>query len=468
VPGLLPDGFRFGVAMAGFQNEGGFNGPGEPANNWARWEAEGRVEPSGVALDFWNRYDEHLGRAAAAGCDAVRLSVEWARCEPADGVFDDDAFARYRQILEACHAHGLTPLLTLHHFTHPAWLGEDFWTQREAPERFAAWAEVAVGTLADLCGAWVTLNEINVLALQSYSSGFFPPGRRLDIAASVRALDNLLAAHVLTYAVIHQHRPDAVVSTNNQSLTVYELDRLHTDLLLVRSEGINRYDVRPWLAERRRDFYATAVPPGAAERALRRLSAAAVPLDQAFPRAIEAIYASPHERCTDVNQIDYYNPLVSSHLRVPGHRTSGGRGWLPGRLLWDDPPYPAGLTYRCGLGADDGLAVWVVENGICNRVRRGRSWPRVDRWDRPRYLRANLAAVVDALDRGVPVTGYYHWTLADNYEWGSYEPRFGLYGVDRDRGVRWSELDAMGHDSAGAYRRIIEGLRAGDRSVLEK
>ena len=77
---------------------------------------------------------------------------------------------------------------------------------------------------------------------------------------------------------------------------------------------------------------------------------------------------------------------------------------------------------------------------------------------------------VAAVDAGVPVEGYWHWSLVDNYEWGSYEPRFGLHGIDRDRGehgMRWLETDAMGDDAAGAYRRIIAGLRAGDRSVLD-
>ena len=81
-----------------------------------------------------------------------------------------------------------------------------------------------------------------------------------------------------------------------------------------------------------------------------------------------------------------------------------------------------------------------------------------------------MAAVVDAIDGGVPVEGYWHWSLVDNYEWGSYEPRFGLHGVDRGRGGRggtWLETDAMGRDSAGAYRTIIAGLRVGDRTVLE-
>ena len=86
--GLVPPGLLFGVATSGFQIEGGFNGPGEPANNWRGWERSGRIEPSGVACDFWRHPEEALDRAASIGCDAFRLSVEWARIEPEDGVVD--------------------------------------------------------------------------------------------------------------------------------------------------------------------------------------------------------------------------------------------------------------------------------------------------------------------------------------------------------------------------------------------
>jgi beta-glucosidase/6-phospho-beta-glucosidase/beta-galactosidase len=110
--------------------------------------------------------------------------------------------------------------------------------------------------------------------------------------------------------------------------------------------------------------------------------------------------------------------------------------------------------------------VWVVENGMCHRVRNGRVYDRGDGLTRPRMLQEHLRALVGLVDRGLPVGAYYHWTLADNYEWGSYQPRFGLFGVDRERGTRILETDAHGDDSAGAYRRLIEGLRAGDRSVL--
>jgi 6-phospho-beta-galactosidase len=202
------------------------------------------------------------------------------------------------------------------------------------------------------------------------------------------------------------------------------------------------------------------------ERAVRRWTGSAIPLERALPRAVATIYESRSPRAMDVVQLDWYAATTASHLRLPGHKTAGGRSWQPARDLWDDPPDPTAMTRHLHAATEADLDIWVVENGLCNRVRNGRSYPRSDGWSRPRYLKAHLASIVNAVGSGVPVTSYYHWTLADNYEWGSYEPRFGLYGVDRERGVRWSERDSMGEDAAQTYRRLISGLREGDRSVL--
>ena len=203
----LPDGFRFGVATSGFQIEGGYNGPGQPANNWLDWERSGRVEPVGIALDFWNRYEEHLDRAVAAGCDAFRLSVEWARCEPAEGSSTTGAFDRYaghpRRLPRAGPgARRRPPPL------HPPPLARARLLARlDSPERFAAWAATAADRLGGRCRRWLTINEINGLALQTYFMGALPPGRRLAHGDFVRALDHLLAAHVLAYGAIHRRQP---------------------------------------------------------------------------------------------------------------------------------------------------------------------------------------------------------------------------------------------------------------------
>jgi beta-glucosidase len=472
------------VATAGYQIEGGFNGPGQPANNWVAWEQVGRVEPSGNAVGFFDRPEESLDRAVALGCDSFRLSVEWARVVPDIHVVDSAALAAYSRILQGCNERGLTPLLTLHHFTHPDWLGVEFWLRPDAPDRFRQWAELAVEAFAPHVRHWVTLNEINVLLVNSWLLGAFPPGRRLAFEDAAIAADNLLTAHVLAYQVIRRSRPDAVVTTNNACLSTYEHDRLLTDLLLARSAGVERNDLDDWLGDRRSEHDQLRPAPGPGEWLLRRAATATTSYGRrpgpgpgnrlgALPRrAVEAVYESPYERTLDAMALDYYDPLASRHFRLPGHRTAGGRSWLPARQLWDDPPDPPDLTRWLvdQHSLAPGLPLWVVENGLCNRVRHGRSYPRLDGWDRPQYLRRNIAAVMAAVDQRVPVAGYWHWSLMDNYEWGSYEPRFGLFGIDRHRGAHgttWLDTDALGDDAAGAYRRIIEGLRAGDRSVLE-
>ncbi len=462
----LPAGFRFGVATSAFQTEGGLNGPGEPANDWLDWERSGRVERSGVALSFWDRYEDHLDRAVAAGCDAFRLSVEWARCEPAEGVYDDTAFDRYRAILDACGERGLRPTVCLHHFTHPRWLGANFWLGLDSPQRFARWVANAVDRLAGGCGNWLTLNEINGYAVQAYVLGTLPPGKYLAFGDMVRALDHMLTAHVLAHAAIHRRQPDAVVSTDNHASSLYELDRMLLDVLVARSAGVNRDDLREWLAGRREEQHTALGGAGRADAPLQRMTRSILPLDQALPRAVVAVYDGPHELPLDLVSVNYYDPVAADHLRPPGHRTAGGRTWAPVGRQWDMAVHPEGMLAYLHLNAVPGLDIEVAENGLCNRVRRGRAWPRGDGWDRARSLRAHLRSVVAALDEGLPVTGYSHWTLADCYEWGSYEPRFGLYGVDRDWGCRWSDRDSMGGDAAGAYRRLAEGLRAGDRSVM--
>src|SRR5580704_17767687 len=134
---LLGEGFLVGVATSGFQIEGGFNGPDEPHNNWAGWEAMGRIERSGLACDFWRHPEEFLDRAAALGCNTFRLSVEWARLEPHPGRYDDAALEHYAEILSMCVARGLAPMVTLHHFSNPVWQGEEFWLRPGSPDVFA-------------------------------------------------------------------------------------------------------------------------------------------------------------------------------------------------------------------------------------------------------------------------------------------------------------------------------------------
>ena len=470
-PVTLPNEFLFGVATAGFQIEGGYNGPGQPSNNWAPWEREGRVEPSGDATGFFTDPFSQLDRAAAIGLNSFRLSIEWTRVEPTEGVIDHGAIDRYRSILAGIVERGMVPVVTTQHFTHPSWLGAQPWRHEEATSKLVGWIRRCVGELGDLCRTWVTINEPNILAINSFMTGIFPPGRLLDGTGLAETFDGLLAAHVAAYDAIHALQDDAIVTTNPYTFSLYELDQVATDLLCATELGVELSEVGSWLAERRRAHYellgtGSDGVTATLERALRRVTASQLPIADCLPRTRAALSSSTSSRHLDVIAVDHYAPIAATHLVLPGRSTSGGRWWQPGRALWDDAPDPALFVKVLEEAGQYERPVWILENGMCNRTRRGRALPRLDGLRRPAYLAAHLGAVVEVLQHGVDVGGYWHWTLIDNYEWGSYEPRFGLFGMDRARGHAVAELDAQGDDAAGAFRRIIDGLRRGDTSVV--
>lgn len=489
---LLGEGFLVGVATSGYQIEGGFNGTNEPHNNWAGWEAMGRIERSGIACDFWRHPEEALDRAAALGCNAFRLSVEWARLEPQPEAFDDAALERYAEILSMCVARGLAPMVTLHHFTNPVWQGEEFWLRPGSPDVFARHVRRVLPALVPYCRHWVTINEPNIVMLMGWVEGAAPPGRRMALSDAYCVLDNLLCAHVLAADAIAEVQPDAEVTMNTSSSSIYEHDRMLVDLLRLHETAIDPSDVDRYVDERRAVHDAAFPPQHAGEAWLRRFFAAVSPYGtdrapgnsgawaalrartrrQVPRRVVDLVGASPRPHAVDAVGFDWYDPVASHAMRLPGRRVpgGGGRDWSFGRALWDTVSNPAALGSWCRTEAAlrPGLPLWVVENGMATRRRDGRAEPREDGMDRPRYVREHLSAVADAVAAGVPVRAYLHWSLMDNYEWGSYEPRFGLFGLDRsDPGtVRWLDTDAAGADAAGEFSRALAGLRRGDRSDL--
>ncbi len=487
----MGEGFSIGVATAGYQIEGGYNGSGEPANNWYAWEQSGRVQRSGVACDFWAHPEEALDRAAAIGCNTFRLSVEWARLEPEPSRFDAAALDRYVEILEMCAARRLEPMITLHHFTHPAFLGDEFWLRPGSPDRFAGHVVRVLPALAPYCRRWVTVNEPNIVMVMGWIAGAHPPGRHAAFADAFCVLDNLLTAHVLAADAILAVQPEAQVTCNTYASSIYELDRLLVDVLLVRSAGIPPSDVDRYIDERRALHDAAFPPQHVGEFALRRAFAALSPFGTnkgagggdpwarlrsasrrpAPRRVLDVVEASPHRRSLGALGLDWYDPLASRAVQRPGRRTpSGTRDWSVVRPLWDTPADAEGMRTWCRTESalHPGLPLWVVENGMATRVVDGHSIPRADGWSRPRYLKEHFSALVTASEQ-TPITAYLHWSLVDNYEWGSYEPRFGIFGLDRDQEsgtVRWLDTDGSGLDAAGTFARLVEGIRSGDRSVV--
>lgn len=377
-------GMRSGAVLGGFENEGGYNQPGTPAHNWCWWEIEGRSPRRPASGGFWENWDASVAQAAAAGFQTVRVSVEWARCEPLDGQPDPDAVAAYCRLLDVCHEHGLQPAVTLHRFAHPAWMGVDFWLRPDSPERFCSWVEAAVEHFAGRTHQWVTIDQLNAVALFSYLSGRNPPGRRLDIGSTIRALDHLLTAHVLAYEAIKERQPHGIVVTGNRHLPVYELDRLLVDVLLGRSQGVARHDLHDWLADRRATSTAAAGSRrdgGRLARALRPLAHTAVPAEQALVRAVAAVYDSSCERPLDVLQVSAEAGDLFRSLPLPGKQRYV--------TWWSD--HGGQIERACLANRDAGVPLAVTDDvavGVTG-------------------LRRNLAEVESAVAAGVDVMAYF-------------------------------------------------------------
>ncbi len=189
----FPDGFVWGTATAAHQIEGG-----NVNNDWWAFEHDptsGCVDVSGDACDSYHRYTEDIALVASLGLGAYRFSLEWSRIEPEEGEFSRVALDHYRSMLETCHEHGITPVVTFHHFTHPRWLASaGAWEAIRAPDRFARFCERSVSHLGDLIGMAATLNEPNVVATMGWRHGIFPPRVR-DRVRRGTVNEALIAAH---------------------------------------------------------------------------------------------------------------------------------------------------------------------------------------------------------------------------------------------------------------------------------
>ncbi|MBV8304319.1 MAG: glycoside hydrolase family 1 protein, partial [Acidimicrobiia bacterium] len=173
----FPEGFTWGTATVAHQVDGGtWN------NDWWAWEhtpSSPCVEPSGDAIDHWNRWPADLELLAGLGFGAYRFSVEWSRIEPEDGEFSLAALAHYRAVCARCRELGMSPVVTFHHFTSPRWVAaDDGWANPVTASRFAGFCGRVASELGDLMGSACTINEPNVVAFYGYRGGVFPPGER--------------------------------------------------------------------------------------------------------------------------------------------------------------------------------------------------------------------------------------------------------------------------------------------------
>lgn len=208
-PNQFPEGFRWGVATAAHQIEGG-----NTNNDW--WEFETRAgstvaEPSGAACDSWNRWRDDNALVEALGVHDYRFSIEWSRIEPEPGGWSDEAMTHYLDICEDLCGRGIDPVVTFHHFTTPRWVAEGGgWENPDTANLFAEFCGRAAARLDGLMGRACTINEPNIVALMGFGLGVFPPGKR-DRAAVEKVTETFVDAHPKAAAAIRANAPGVPV-----------------------------------------------------------------------------------------------------------------------------------------------------------------------------------------------------------------------------------------------------------------
>lgn len=375
----LPSGFLWGAATAPHQVEGN----NVNSDWWALEQQMPGMQRSGDAIDSYHRYAEDMRLLAEAGLNAYRFGIEWARIEPIPGEFSRAELAHYRRMIDTALDLGLTPVVTLHHFTHPRWFAETGgWLGDQAIERFQTYVRQAAGILDGV--EWVcTINEPNMLALmigmardaQAQAQRSTAEWMSPTVEGAARPVlpdpdpkigERLAEAHHAARAILKQHTGAAVGWTVAcQALTptpgnedkLREVRHVREDLYLEAARGDDFIGVQSYTSQ-----------------------------------AVDENGVVPHPQSPD-------NTMVGNAYR----------------------PDAIGIAVRHAWETTGHTPILITENGIATP----------DDTRRIAYTSEALGHVFAAIDDGIDIRGYLHWSALDNFEWGHWEPTFGLIAVDR-------------------------------------
>jgi beta-glucosidase len=444
----FPKGFVWGAATSAYQIEGGVDADGRGESIWDRFcHTPGKVEDGSsgeVACDHFHRWREDVGLMKDLGLRAYRFSISWPRVLPEGrGTVNAKGLDFYSRLVDALLEAGITPFATLFHWDLPQRLqDEGGWPKRATADAFLDYVEAATRRLGDRVRHWITHNEPWCASLLSHQVGRHAPGWT-DWPAALAASHHLLLSHGNAVPIVRANSPRAEVGIT-LNLTPAEpasSSRADRDACRHFDGYFNRWFLDPLHG---RHYPADMVADyAAAGRLPAEWSSLVRPGDL-------ATIAVP----TDFLGVNYYNRAVV-RSEVPEADNLPRTVFLAPESEWTEmgwEVHPDGLyQILCRLHFDYGpRRIFVTENGA--------SWTdepepggRV-RDDRRRvFVKEHLRAARRAIDAGVPLDGYFVWSLLDNFEWDrGYSQRFGIVWVD------YATQQRLPKDTALWYRRVIQ------------
>jgi len=428
----FPVHFVWGTATAAYQVEGAVAEDGRRPSIWDTFaHTPGRIADGStgdVAVDHYHRYRDDIEMLAGLGMNAYRFSIAWPRILPdGAGAINQPGLDFYRRLAESCLEHGITPYATLYHWDLPQPL-EDAggWLNRDTAERFRDYAAATQAALGDVITNWITLNEPWCSAFLGYASGVHAPGKTVG-ADAMKAVHHLLLAHGLAVNAIRQgsRHADLGLTLNLYSVrpaTNSPLDqeaarrsdglqnRLFLDPVLLGrypDDVLGDVGVSEWFGHNGSDLQIISAPLDFLGVNYYSRHTVAGPIDGVFSDP-STISASPgSERVTTVD------------TRAP--KTQMG---------WEI--HPDGLLDVLRLVHDRApeLPIYITENGAAYEDVPNPDGS-IDDPDRRRYFQLHVDACQEAVRTGLPLRGYFAWSLMDNFEWAfGYSRRFGLVYVD--------------------------------------
>jgi beta-glucosidase len=435
----LPDDFLWGAATAAYQVEGAVKADGRGESIWDRFAATpGKVrngETGEVACDFYRRYPEDIALMKELGLGAFRFSIAWPRVLPdGRGRVNQAGLDFYDRLVDALLDAGIRPFATLYHWDLPQAL-EDAggWPVRETAQAFVDYVEAVANRLGDRVTDWTTHNEPFCSSWLGYGHGVHAPGRS-SAADALAAAHHVLLSHGWAVDVLRRECPRAEVGIVLDSWPAHPASDDDADREAAQiADGVrNRWFFDPVLRGRypvdTLEHFEPLSPPVEDGD----LAAIAVPVD----------FVGVNNYSRTLVRAD---PAGGAPLEVRSPTAQlTDMGW---------EIYPDGLAEVLRRLHDDYAApsLYVTENGAAFADVRTHDG-RIHDNERCEYLTAYIEAVSRTIARGVPVRGYFAWSLLDNFEWAyGYSKRFGLVYVD------YPTLERVPKDSFYRYRDLISG-----------